>query len=399
MNLYQNKYIIQKINLDSVLLCIDNSDINLDYLQHCTHALLQKENGQYICQNCSQGYFLDNQTNTCNKTKEVPKIPNCEYENIGNESNPIYSCKSCLNQYYSTDYILVKEDNINFCVEKYSEGLEKCLEADADTTFIRTKYNCKSCIINHLPYNSSFFGRTICHNIYEDIIRNKSFYINQFPNTEYINKSNGECPPNTFTPDGEFCYECNNDNFGMPGCNGNCTFSLKRNDPIKCEGGCKEEYIESTEGVCELCDSINKGCYNCHYENEYPNDYFGIKRKRRFICDDCEADYFKEDEKCKHCSYNIPNCEKCEKNGTKCKQCEIGYYLTGNECKYCYDINKVIIGGNKCIDCDDVSNGGIEGCNYCETNNNTIICRLCKEGYILLSNNKTCLSISQNNIK
>ena len=69
--------------------------------------------------------------------------------------------------------MLVKEGNISFCEEVNSLGLENCLEAEADTTYIRTKYNCKSCVINHLPYNSSFFGRVTYHNIYEDIIRDK----------------------------------------------------------------------------------------------------------------------------------------------------------------------------------------------------------------------------------
>ena len=148
----------------------------------------------------------------------------------------------------------------------------------------------------------------------------------------------------------------------MPGCRGSCSFSRDRNDLILCEGECKDEYIESSKGVCELCNSINEGCNKCHYDTHYPSDYFGIKRKRRFICDECEAFYFKEDETCKHCSYYIPNCEKCSKlnDNLVCNKCEFGFYLIGNECEYCYGMNKVTIGDNKCIECDDISNGGIE---------------------------------------
>ena len=62
---------------------------------------------------------------------------------------------------------------------------------------------------------------------------------------------------------------------------------------ILCESGCKEEegYIESSKGICETCESINEGCYKCHYENNYPNNYFGIKLSRRFQCDYCYNGY------------------------------------------------------------------------------------------------------------
>ena len=49
---------------------------------------------------------------------------------------------------------------------------------------------------------------------------------------------------NLFTPDGINCYSCNNENVGMPGYKGSWSFSFKRNNVLKCEEGCKEEYIE-----------------------------------------------------------------------------------------------------------------------------------------------------------
>ena len=185
----------------------------------------------------------------------------------------------------------------------------------------------------------------------------------------------------------------------MPGCKGECSFSLERNDTIKCESDCKEGYIESSEGVCELCNNINRGCYECHYEEEYPKNYFGIKRKRRFVCDFCEDDYIKQNEECLHCSHFIDGCEKCEyeNNNLKCKKCFFNYHLIdeGN-CNYCGGVDQ-FIKENKCIQCNDTKNGGIEGCKYCETNNSKTFCRVCQEGYILLSNNNTCLKISENN--
>ena len=88
----------------------------------------------------------------------------------------------------------------------------------------------------------------------------------------------------------------------MPGCKGACNFSLNRNNVIKCEDGCDVGYIEVSEGVCESCDSVNHGCYQCHYETEYPLDYLGIKRKRRFVCDYCEEGYNLLNGKCLTCS-------------------------------------------------------------------------------------------------
>ena len=71
----------------------------------------------------------------------------------------------------------------------------------------------------------------------------------------------------------------------MVGCKGTCEFNLKRNISLKCEEGmCKTGYIEKTKGVCEPCDTINDGCIECHYEDNYFNGYYGFKRKRRFCC-------------------------------------------------------------------------------------------------------------------
>lgn len=50
----------------------------------------------------------------------------------------------------------------------------------------------------------------------------------------------------------------------------------------------------------------------------------------------------------------------------------------------------------KCIKCNNISQGGIEGCTYHNKNGNSISCSTYNKGYILLSKNKTCLKISQN---
>ena len=56
----------------------------------------------------------------------------------------------------------------------------------------------------------------------------------------------------------------------LAGCKGACSFSLERNINLKYEEGCETGYAEISEGVCEPCNEINHGCYECHYEDKYP---------------------------------------------------------------------------------------------------------------------------------
>ena len=88
----------------------------------------------------------------------------CEIENIGTESNPIYSCRKCLYD----DYVLVSTKNgQKFCLEE--EELENCTEAYLDTKYVKNNYSCSNCIKNFLPYNSDYYEKKISQNIYEDI--------------------------------------------------------------------------------------------------------------------------------------------------------------------------------------------------------------------------------------
>ena len=57
------------------------------------------------------------------------------------------------------------------------------------------------------------------------------------------------------------------------------------------------------------------------------------------------------------------------------------------------DLSKII----NVFFCNDVNNGGIENCEYCERNEqNKLICQICESGYILLMNNNSCLNIAEN---
>ena len=396
--------------LYNLYLCLSNSGSGLKYepknLKKCKRSLYIESNDSYVCVECISGYSLDVETNLCKQSIKInmnlrPGISNCYIENLGTNQNPLYSCKVC----YDQDNVLVNAENgTKFC-EKKEHELEGCLNATANTSYLNNEYNCSECEIGYIPYYSRFFKRKICQYIYEDIIKFKEFDSEAFnDDVEYMNLTNNSCNDKFFTPDGERCYACNNRAVGMVGCKGTCTFSQKRNNVIECEEGkCKTGYLEKTKGVCEPCDTVNVGCIECHYDNNYLKDYFGFRRSRRFVCDTCEEGYLKsEDGTCHNCTeLGFYNCERCKRdenndNDLVCYQCSEGYFLTDyGECTKCND-NQVRGISNTCINCSDVEEGGIEGCQACENLNDSIICKECKFGFMLLENNKTCLKISEN---
>ena len=59
--------------------------------------------------------------------------------------------------------------------------------------------------------------------------------------------------------------------------------------------------------------------------------------------------------------------------------------------KYCSVYSAII--NDKCIDCNDVNNGGVKNCKLCQENEkgDKILCKQCDDEYILFSNSNTCL--------
>ena len=105
--------------------------------------------------------------------------------------------------------------------------------------------------------------------------------------------------------------------------------------------------------------------------------------------------------KCLSCEeLNIHNCKKCvedkETGNYECKECSEHYYLNGEGvCKECFLISELI--NDKCIKCGDSSQGGIENCLFCQKNNenNGILCKQCKFGYILYKDKNICLPLNE----
>ena len=359
-----------------------------EILKNCDYYIIS--NKKYVCQTCTEGYELNRISNTCEIYNRDDYI--CISENKGTKTNPIYSCKSC----YSSSYTLVTQGDINTCVDQKYE-LEYCLHAQADTFYVETKYDCVSCedyYYYYFSYYSKFYEKKICQN------RDKATIIKKDLPEEFLyalptnSTTNGKCEEGYFTPDGKNCYSCNDEFVGNPGCKGSCSFSLKRNNSLKCESGCEPGYIEVSEGRCGTCGSVNLGCEECHYETTYPLNYKGVKRKRRFVCDKCQDEYFFSDENtCLHCHHlGLPGCNLCEKNPKKeqyfCKACAKGYILNNGKCEYCDGEYEIITDNNTCVSCDDV----VPGCASCEKNFDQVDCRLCAGNLILFVPNNTCLN-------
>ena len=431
INEYENKYYDYSINsLDlptyhnliqtygeniTYKSCLNNSGLENDEfspknLKKCQEAYYIPENDTYICDRCINNYNLDNVTNLCikNTTKFDPSCIN----NNGTDILPSYYCvkRELIGKFYNTTYTyytLVTYENGQKEYIKMEGDLEGCVEANADSTYINSKYNCTKCSLGYIPYYNKFFGRIICQNMKAKIIRSHNFSQEMFDQAE--DKANvteeKTCDKNyLFTPDQKFCYKCNDKFVGNPGCKGNCSFSLNRNRMLKCESGCKEGYIEASEGVCSPCNVISKGCHECHYDLDYPTNYTGIKRQRKFVCDYCEDGFMQSsDGKYLDCEgLGIYNCSKCEKdpNDEKnyiCTQCFNNFFVNENgECESWNDTHFKGINRNKLINCGNNLEGGISHCLYCGVEDENVKCKQCNEGFILLNNNNTCLEIIKN---
>ena len=366
----------------------------------CNGVIFLQAINSYQCFNCKNGYILDNKTHICRQIYNDNLISNIDYYHIDNNDEDTNE-KNYSDYYYYEGKTLVTFENKEKVYIK-DALLENCIEANASSFFLNIEYNCTLCDYNYISYFSKFYQKYICQNIYENITKIKDIELEFYEEEESISvNEEGICKENYFTPDGKKCYPCDNKNVGMLGCEGKCSFSLKRNKAILCESECKKGYIESSEGICESCDSINKGCDTCSYNNTYPNNYIGIKKARRFQCDHCMDGYIASSEgKCLTCEdLNIHNCKKCsqdkETGNYVCNECSEHYILNDEgECNLCILTEEVI--NNKCINCGDSSQGGIDNCILCQKNNETngILCKQCSKGYILNKDKNICLPLN-----
>lgn len=384
-------------------LCV-SVDKNLNSFEGCERVKYDEKTKSYKCNKCSYYYILDRNENICKYIgdNDYYNDHNCIMENIGTETNPIYSCTKCI---YDDEFLLVKTENdLKYCISKYylNDEIKYCTEAYADITYPNIIYQCTKCSLNFLPFYSKFFERKICQSLTSEIIKEKDISLEKYEGVEYIDvNSEGICEKNYFTPDGKRCYKCNNKDVGIPGCKGACSFTLKRNESLQCEDGCESGYLEIRKGICESCEKLVIGCSECHYDKENRDDYYvEIGGNKGIICDLCKSGEKKS--KCINCEdLNLEYCDECEYDPNDnsnyiCTKCNDDSFLMSffNYCQLCGET--AIKKDSICYNCDENEIGGIEGCEFCENNDKgDFICQLCKKGYILLSNNNTCLNRSK----
>ena len=404
---YLNSFIDYFKNDNKMKACLNNSgegDENSPKdLKYCKYAYYYPENKTYACYDCLYGYKLNRTTHKCYESNS----DSCTVGNIGTELVPKYSCIDD-NYYYYGLYTLITNENKDIYFERNNYFLWDCIEAIENTTYIYSTYNCSKCSSDYVPYYSKFYDQIICQYINANITKEISYSEDDFNITNDKAKAvNGVCEKdNLFTPDGKFCYRCDDEKLNMAGCKGACNFSNKRDNAIKCVGECKTGYIEASEGLCSKCSKVNPGCHQCHYESKdkYSPDYKGIKRQRKFVCDYCEDGYMISlSGECKSCyDLGLYNCNQCEadtknKDNYVCTKCQSDFFINENgRCEICDKFNFKGKEQKKCINCGNDSEGGIKNCLTCEIEDEKVLCKRCLPGYILLIDDNSCLEVVKN---
>ena len=166
-------------------LCIDTSDENTrSKYAGCSLILYIPTDKSYICLSCSLPYYMDTKSNQCihNGIITIPVInnTNCEYENIGTNATPIYSCIRCYNE---LDTLITNQNGTKTC--EYIYEIEHCAEANVTSTYYKdTIYNCTSCKYNYWPYYSKYYDRHICQHIIEDIKKSDKLSLEDYEKEE-----------------------------------------------------------------------------------------------------------------------------------------------------------------------------------------------------------------------
>ena len=268
-------------------------------------------------------------------------------------------------------------------------------------------------------------------------------------NAEKNNDNICECKKDSFGPNDEFCYKCDDNYYGNQGCqisqnSDNCIYVIS-NDELDCDK-CKEGFFEYTRGQCFSCENEVDNCEldmitdkikcnNC-LENYYLNEEENIcvldeckeysdKSNGCIICNH-KLDEYKDKETCQMCEYGYfmtkeGKCEYCrlEKNGgPSCYECGYEEDENGKEtdkiiCKNCYSAEKyyekypgdyyydyyhllkktstsVLNHDKKCYSCKNELSESCLNCEFKigEDNKEKLVCTLCSSGYYLNSDGK-----------
>lgn len=372
-------------------------------------CLTCNNNIKNFCETCNLGYYLDNNTGSCNSC-EVDNCVKCERKS---------ECHLCIEQYVPLNGICFKtcqtgeNEKCHSCNNTLFEITENCLDCNEGfylpiDSEDRTK--CKSCGIGCLNCYGKV-NESICYKCKEGFL----LY-------------NNECTQNCLLGSGELCLTCDSGENGLycGSCNEGYYLPINlterkrckkcRADMINCHQDenndiipdqcyypfipsgkyCMEQCVTGYETNCSSCSQVpgeidkcgtcltgfylpidsssKKNCSYCGSGCKICNGTFSIK-----TCTECWNDYMLYKGKCiKNCTISNHNnyCKSCNPEPGKndrCLACNEGYYLP----TYSTDIYF----NRKCTKCPDY-------CKNCNGDYNNSICTSCISDYYHLKNDK-----------
>lgn len=350
---------VENYAYEGIIMC---KSLNTDDYKNC--AKIDSLNG--ICEQCSEGYYLDAMDKRCTKV-----------ENCGKSSFGI--CKQCTNGFYldKTDSKCKKQNN-NEIFKNCKETIDgiKCSECDDDyyldnenkcigINFCEKSGNndkCEKCKDGYyLTENDK-----ICTNSDYCYYGNKHSGICEMcQNNYYIDLKDGICKSNQEENDFKYCRIVDRDNNCLQ-CDKNYYLGNdnKCSKTKNCEASknglcveCKEKYYL---GLDHICTNVE----HCIYSEDY-------------VCTECEDNYYYDQNamKCEIPNVNFTNCKYSVLGANYCERCKNNFYI--NETNHlCYS-NKEIGTFYKCA----------------ITYANSMTCDICVEGYHLGYLDKKCSKI------
>ena len=328
--------------------------------------------------NCKKGL------NNCSKCNPITKLCiKCEKDiyTPDRDGGCEYSKKCVL----GTNHCIECLENEKFC-KKCDEGYfpdENGGCSITDNCEISYKGECLKCkenyiLIGNMNYYISIIGKNnLCKPYSSDDLKNcKSINLergkcNVCEDGYYLGESDKKCTKTEFCSVSSFgvCQRCNNahyldkkqnkcilenDNFK------NCKIS---NDGTKCDE-CEDDYYFDDEGKCVFSNFCSKGeTYKCNKckEGYYLTQYGGVctteencysGRKDVGVCTSCN-DGFCLDFKDGKCKSNKENndLQFCRFAEGKCTQCDYGYYLTQEDIRCCNSSSCLKSDNGVCTQC------------------------------------------------
>ena len=384
--------------------CIEENEVNKQYYLDdnktsfvlCNSTLLNCEEclNKTYCSKCKNNYFFINDDHSkCINNSEIEQ-DNTYYKDENSSTyypcdNEIENCDKCLNKTFcikcKENYFFIGEDRTTCHNEKDEQ---KYISVDNGTSFYACDTyikNCEKCLNQSfcLECKSPFFLLGNNHiKCFDTKPENESKYYTDDEGITYF-----LCNATI-----EHCEECNGKNNCIK-CEDN--YFMVNNDKTKCVKKDKIDednyYFDEKENIYHSCNDTMSKCEQCSGKNnctkcsdEY---YFEGDDRTKCVKDLDIKKYYTEDNGTSYypCDYWVEHCQECTAKN-ECTKCTNGYFLIGNNKSYCHNNIENI---DNYYSNDDgnsyhLCNSSIDNCDKCE---NDLICKECKDSYILIINN------------